>query len=95
MSGEENRFSSPMGAVFADAFEAGALASRYQDLHAAEQIGVVSEFQQIQKKKEHTLGDVSAEGVHSLYGNRLNLSASQVDRLAECRLSYFRNISWQ
>ena len=35
------------------------------------------------------MGNISPEGVRNLYGQVLNLSASQVDRQGECRLSYF------
>lgn len=62
---------------------------RCDDVQAAKQLGIEAEYQYIQKRKEHSLGAVSKENIRALYGKKLRLSASQVDRQAECRLSYF------
>lgn len=39
--------------------------------------------------KQHTIGTLSEDAVHSLYGKTLQLSSSKIDTLAMCRLSYF------
>ena len=39
--------------------------------------------------RDYELGAMSRDHVHGLYGKTLTLSASQIDRQAECRLSYF------
>lgn len=72
-----------------DAREAGAYLARWQDVDAARILGVEDWYRDTREKISYTLGNVSPEGIQKLYGNRLNLSASQVDRHAECRLSYF------
>ena len=72
-----------------DAREVGAYLARWQDVDAARILGVEDWYRDTREKISYTLGNVSPEGIQKLYGNRLNLSASQVDRHAECRLSYF------
>jgi ATP-dependent helicase/nuclease subunit B len=46
-------------------------------------------YEQIRSGKEFVIDTVSRENIEKLYGQQLALSASQVDRQAECRLSYF------
>lgn len=72
-----------------DPLEAGAYLTRVQDAAAAKALGIEDAYQSILSKKEHTLGNVSLEHIRGLYGQELKLSASQVDKLADCRLSYF------
>lgn len=55
----------------------------------AEKLQLQSQYQQILNGKNHRLGDVKRKNIDGLYGKILRLSASQVDRQAECRLSYF------
>ena len=73
----------------ADALEAGAYFTRIGSKEAAEETGVLAEFQEIRAAGGHTLGHMSREQINGLYGTNLTLSASQVDRVAECRMSYF------
>ena len=55
----------------------------------AQKLGLSQDYQSIRRSASHSLGTVSADGVRKLYGQSLNLSASQVDTQAECRLQYF------
>lgn len=55
----------------------------------ARQMGISHAYDRIKRHKDHTLGAVSRENILALYGGKLRLSASQIDRQAECRLSYF------
>lgn len=59
------------------------------DGQTAHQLGLQELYDQILQRKDHCLGKVTRENVEGLYGSKLRLSASQVDRQAECRLSYF------
>lgn len=52
-------------------------------------LGVEQEYQDVVRRRNYELGKISRENVDKLYGKKLTLSASQVDRQAECRLSYF------
>ena len=56
---------------------------------AASELELQDAYQQLQKRKNHALGSVQHKNIQALYGKKLHLSASQIDRQAECRLSYF------
>ena len=56
---------------------------------AAQDLGILDAYHKVMKQRDHTLGTVSREHIQSIYGDRLVLSASQVDRQAKCRLYYF------
>lgn len=47
------------------------------------------ETDMLQKLTDFSMGNISTEIVEKLYGSKLKLSASQVDKLADCRLAYF------
>ncbi len=78
-----------LGFAQADAWEAGAYLARWEEEQTAAQLGVLQGYTDTLRRKEFTLGRISGENIRRLYGTTLNLSASQVDRQAECRLSYF------
>ena len=77
------------GPGMTDRWEAGAYLARWHEEETARALYVHPGYQDAQKRADHTLGTVSDEGVRALYGRKLTLSASQIDRQAECRLSYF------
>lgn len=68
---------------------AAAYLVRCEDENTAKLLGLEEKYDFLQQRKNHTLGMVSPENIRGLYGKKLRLSASQVDRQAECRLSYF------
>ena len=70
-------------------YEAGAVLARYRDQEAAQELGVLDSYLDTLRRKNYTLGSVRPDSIRGIYGDRLRLSASQVDRQAECRLSYF------
>ena len=72
-----------------DILDAAALLSRYKDRGAAQKLGIEKEYDRVTDLRNYNLGVMDTNTVRSLYGSRLRLSASQVDRQAECRLSYF------
>lgn len=55
----------------------------------ARSLGIADTYKQIYDHSLYELGSVQTENTQALYGNLLRLSASQVDRQAECRFSYF------
>lgn len=89
MSGKTERYSEVFGYSLADDLDAGAYLVRWNALQTAAQLGLQDAYQHISERSGYRLGAVSPENVRGLYGKTLNLSASQIDRLAECRLSYF------
>ena len=89
MAGYEEAAQTPDGFGQADAFEAGACLARWNARKEAEKLDVLTGFEDIVCKRDFRFGEVRRESVQALYGSTLNLSASQIDRQAECRLSYF------
>ena len=78
-----------LGPALADPVEAGAFLARWNAQTLAEDLRILSDYQQILRKRDHQLGDISRENIEKLYGKKLRLSASQVDKQAQCRLAYF------
>ena len=68
---------------------AAAYLVRSSDENVAKTLHLDQEYHFLENRKRHALGTVEAEHIQGLYGKKLRLSASQVDRQAECRLSYF------
>ena len=77
------------GPGLTDRWEAGAYLARWGERQDAEDLGLTSGYDDAGRRAAHTLGRISGEGVRALYGKKLTLSASQIDRQAECRMSYF------
>ena len=78
-----------LGPALSDPMEAGAYLARF-DAHAvADEIGIGKEYDTVINCAKHQIGNISANNVTALYGNQLNLSASQIDKLADCRFHYF------
>ena len=73
----------------ADAYSAAAMLARYQDAAGAKKLGLEDGYLDSLYRSGYRLGPVMPEQTRGIYGNKLVLSASQVDRQAECRLSYF------
>ena len=73
----------------ADPWEAGAWLARWDAGEAARALQVTQAYEQVCSQRDYSLGKVERERIDSLYGRTLNLSASQIDRQAECRMSYF------
>ena len=77
------------GPGMTDRWEAGAYLARWDAREEARALYLTSAYDDAKKRAEHGLGTVSRQQIQALYGKKLNLSASQIDRQAECRLSYF------
>ena len=77
------------GAARADKIEAAAFLAAFGDKETAQKLGLKDAYEQIDEKKNYQFGTVTNENVVKLYGACLNLSASQIDKHADCRFSYF------
>ena len=73
----------------ADAFDAAALLVAANDVKSAEVLGIRETYREILHHSKYSHGKVKRENIQKLYGKKLRLSASQVDRQAECKMSYF------
>ena len=89
MAGGEIAATPELGAALADKAEAGAYFARWNAEEEALALGLDSWFHQTRHKAGHSLGNITSQNIQQLYGTKLTLSASQVDRQAECRMSYF------
>ena len=77
------------GAGLADPWEAGAYLARWGEEALARQMDVHQGYDRTRQKASYESGTVSPENVRGLYGQKLTLSASQIDQAAECRMAYF------
>ena len=89
LAGGERTVQPGLGAALADPFESGAYLAACNDRAAAEQLGVLDAYDAVCCSRSYALGKVERGQIDKLYGKQLRLSASQIDRQAECRLSYF------
>lgn len=89
LAGGEEEANAVLGFAVADSTEAGAYLSRFDGEKCAEVLHIQTQFQDALRRRRYALGNVEKGTIRKLYGSTLNLSASQIDRQAECRLSYF------
>ena len=73
----------------ADESEAAVWLAKWQAEDIARQMDILDVYRNAEEKKNYHIGKVKRENIQALYGSTLNLSASQIDRQAECRMSYF------
>ena len=73
----------------ADPWEAGAYLARFGCEDAARRLGAAESYRMIRERSAACLGKMEPSGVQGLYGKSLNLSASQIDTQAGCRLYYY------
>lgn len=71
------------------AADIAAMLVHFDAKQAAVDLGLQEEYASISSATEHCLGNLQPDTVTKLYGSKLNLSASQVDKQADCRLAYF------
>lgn len=72
-----------------DKLEAGAYLLRMHQEDMAETLHITDAVEAASEGVHYCLGNIKQENVDALYGRMLTLSASQIDRQAQCRLSYF------
>lgn len=89
MAGGEEKAGESLGSAAFDLWDAGAYLAMWDADVQASELGVGPWYADTCAKRDHTLGVIERKHVRDLYGSCLNLSASQIDRQAECRLSYF------
>ncbi len=88
LAGGETKLT-PTGIAGVAAMEVGAYLVRTGAKKEAQALGVIQQYQQLEQQQSHTLGQIQTDTVEKLYGTNLRLSASQIDKLADCRLAYF------
>lgn len=89
LSGETDVYQDEIGFSMADPMDAAACLVRWNAENSADSVGLKEAYEAVLRRSRYELGSVSKENIRGLYGKTLQLSASQIDRAAECRLSYF------
>ena len=89
MVGHEEELQALPGFAVNDPRDAAAYLYGNGSRDIASELGLLDEYCRLGSKLDHRLGKVNSEQIRKLYGDKLTLSASQVDRQAECRFSYF------
>ena len=89
MVGSEYVAPLPISAVAVNENEAAAFLCRTGQMDVAESLGLSAVYESVNNRRVYTFGRIQQGSISKLYGKQLNLSASQVDKQAECRLSYF------
>ena len=89
MAGGMETVDSGLGPALTDPFEAGARLIRWNREDLAEYVDISDACREVIQRCSFELGGVQRQHIDRLYGDSLRLSASQIDRQAECRLSYF------
>ena len=73
----------------ADSLDTAAALVADGDANTAAALDLSALYEKLLQKRNYALGAVDKENIRKLYGRKLRLSASQVDKQAQCRLSYF------
>lgn len=89
LAGGETAVYPVFGAALTDRVEAAAYLVSVGAEEQAAALDLTEQYHCVADSKNHGLGAIEQDHVKMLYGTELLLSASQIDRLAECRLSYF------
>lgn len=89
MAGGKSNCEELLGSALVNPYDAAAYLLRGKAEKTAASIHVDEACAEIAQHRDHVLGDVTRENIKNLYGQELQLSASQIDRVAQCRLAYF------
>ncbi len=89
LSGGEVTPNYRFGAALRNSWEAGAFFAAREAKDAADAADVLADYQAAEGHKTYNLGKIARDNVDALYGKELKLSASQIDKQAQCRFSYF------
>lgn len=89
LSGQDGAGNKRIVTVSGDALEISAYLAKTDRSEFARELGVLEQYNYVKDCATHCFGDVSEDNIKTLYGSKLRLSASQVDKLADCRFHYF------
>lgn len=89
LAGAEIKNTAVLGAALGSSEEAGAYLVRFGARETANDLKLLETYDRISSRLDHDLGAMQKDTVRKLYGDCLRVSASQIDKQADCRLSYF------
>jgi len=87
--GYETAVDTTLAIARADRIHACALLAKFGQKDAACDLGLTQPYRQVEQTIHHAFGKIQKENIGKLYGSNLKLSASQIDKQAECRMAYF------
>ncbi len=83
------KYKNPLRIAPVNHMEVSAYLARVGAKREAVGFGVSEMYEQLRQQRMHSLGRIAPETIAKLYGKTLRLSASQVDKIADCRLAYY------
>lgn len=89
MVGTVRPVDSTLGSAEYNAKDASAYVVRMGSSDDAAKLKIEDVYKEILSAANHGIGNISEDGIRGLYGDILYLSASKIDLVADCRLSYF------
>ena len=89
LAGGEVQADYSLGSAMGNRDEAGAFLVRWDAADVARHLGILQHYEAMKQRIGYGFGMVTKENVKKLYGQILDLSASKIDKQAECRLYYF------
>lgn len=89
LRGSLSKMDPSMTFAISDEIEAAAYLVGIGEDRLADELDIADAYKRIDMSKTFILGRITRERIEELYGDQLYLSASQVDKLADCRFSYF------
>ncbi len=89
LAGGDSAPNGDLGDALVNIEQAGAYLARCDGTLAAQKLGIAEAYMRMRQRVEYVFGSVSYENVKKLYGDVLNLSASQIDKQAQCKMGYF------
>lgn len=89
MVGSTHPVDTELGSAEYNRLDAGAYLVRRGTVQDAEILHIEETYNNLLEARTHTLGTVSPQGIQELYGDQLYMSASRIDKVADCRLAYF------
>lgn len=89
LAGDDVKITPRLGPALIDSVEAAAVLNQNLCSDLAHELGIEQIYDAITASKTHQLGRVGQNHILSLYKKNLDLSASQIDKLAGCRFDYF------
>jgi len=79
----------PIGIATSNPIEVSGLLVRTDEIGFEKENGLFIIYNDLNNRKKNKFENIQEKTVEKIYGKQLNLSASQVDKLADCRLAYF------
>ena len=89
MAGVDYKPENILGSYAVNPVDAASYLCQRDDRSSAESLGISQFYLEAEKKRAYQLGNVSKENICGIYGSKLNLSASQIDKQADCKLAYY------